>query len=186
MLGPRVRDARDMDFSLLHPMSEDNQHKAHNEFFTDDEPFMDLALDQARQAERMGEVPVGAIVVRDGQVIASGANAPISLNDPTAHAEIRALRAASAETRNYRLSGCTLYVTLEPCAMCAAALVHARIERVVFACNDPKAGAAGSLYNIPQDDRLNHRIEICSGVRSGESSRLLRQFFKELRATDDA
>ena len=142
---------------------------------------MDRALDEARRAERMGEVPVGAVVALDGQVVAAGANAPISANDPTAHAEIRALRAAAARLGNYRLTGATLYVTLEPCAMCAAALVHARVRRLVFGCDDPRTGAAGSLYDIPRDGRLNHRVEVASGVRGEESSALLRRFFRNRR-----
>ena len=143
--------------------------------------FMELALEVARDAGRHNEVPVGALIVRDGQVISTGANAPISGHDPTAHAEIRAMRAASSKVGNYRLTGCTLYVTLEPCLMCAGAMIHARIDRLVYACPDPKGGAAGSLYDVLDDDRLNHRVAVLSGVGASESSSLLQAFFRTRR-----
>jgi tRNA(adenine34) deaminase len=165
-------------------MNEDNQQrdtKSSDEY--DDTYFMGLALEHAAEAQRLGEVPVGAIIVRNGQVIATGRNAPIGTNDPTSHAEIEAIRQATTAQGNYRLSGCTLYVTLEPCLMCAGAMTHARIERLVFGCSDPGAGAAGTLYNIPEDERLNHRLEVSRGVRSEESGQLLRQFFRQRRDT---
>ena len=175
-----------MQSSLVHTMSEDNQQRdsklsaEHGDASAEhgDAFYMDLALDQAAQAQRLGEVPVGAIIVRNLEVIATGRNAPIGANDPTAHAEIQAMRRAAGTEGNYRLTGCTLYVTLEPCAMCAGAMIEARIQRLVFGCPDPKRGAVGSLYNIPRDDRLNHRIEVSSGIRSEESGQLLRQFFQ--------
>ena len=167
-------------------MNEDNRQldtkssdKTDDEY--DDKYFMGLALEQAVEAERLGEIPVGAIIVRDGKVIATGRNAPILTSDPTSHAEIAVIRRATAAQGNYRLSGCTLYVTLEPCAMCAGAMIQARIDRLVFGCPDPRAGAAGTLYNIPEDDRLNHRIEVSRGIRSEESGQLLRRFFGHRR-----
>ena len=175
MLNASTVNARDIGLSLFDAMSEDNPSRA------GDEALMDRALDEARRAERMGEVPVGAVVALDGRVIAAEANAPIATNDPTAHAEIRALRAAAARLSNYRLTGATLYVTLEPCAMCAAALVHARIRRLVFGCDDPRTGAAGSLYDIPRDGRLNHRVQVAAGIRGAESSAILRRFFQKRR-----
>jgi tRNA(adenine34) deaminase len=169
-------------FSLDDTMGEDNQQDhgiSSNERSV--EYFMDLALEHAAKAGQKGEVPVGAVIVRDGQVLASDANAPIGDRDPTAHAEIRAIRAACEHVGNYRLNGCTLYVTLEPCAMCAGAMIHARIQRLVFGCPDPKTGAVGTLYNIAQDERLNHQIEVVSGIRGQESAQLLGRFFAERR-----
>jgi tRNA(adenine34) deaminase len=122
-------------------------------------------------------VPVGAIVVKDGEIIGRGSNAPISSNDPTAHAEVRALRAAALHLRNYRLSGCTLYVTLEPCAMCAGAIIHARIARLVYGASDPKTGAGGSVIDLFAERCLNHHTEILSGILATESGDLLRLFF---------
>src|SRR5262245_16202241 len=146
------------------------------------EHFMDLALEEAITAESEDEVPVGAIVVsRNGDVIGRGHNHPISADDPTAHAEIMAIRDASRTVANYRLTGCTLYCTIEPCSMCAGAIIHARIERVVFGASDPKAGAAGSLYNILTDPRQNHQVEIIRGIRDVESVTLLQQFFQQRR-----
>jgi tRNA(adenine34) deaminase len=142
---------------------------------------MRTALDLARQAQVAGEVPVGAIVVQHGEIIGSGFNQPISRFDPTAHAEIEAMRAASRKLGNYRLTGCTLYVTLEPCAMCAGAMVHARIGRLVFAAYDPKAGAAGSVFNVVQSAALNHRVEVTGGVLAEESAVLLQEFFRQRR-----
>jgi tRNA(adenine34) deaminase len=146
-----------------------------------DEEWMRLAIVQARRAGEAGEVPVGAVVVADGRMIGSGRNRQITDNDPSAHAEIVAMREAGAGRNNYRLTGATLYVTLEPCTMCAGAMVHARVDRLVFACPDPKTGAAGSLYDIPGDARLNHRIETLGGVRAEECTGLLRRFFAERR-----
>ena len=147
-----------------------------------DEYFMRQALDQALNAQLSGEVPVGAVIVQGGQVIATGYNRPITTHDPTAHAEIVALRHAAQLVENYRLPGCTLYVTLEPCAMCAMALLHARFERVVFATTDPKTGAAGSVANLFADPRLNHHTSVCAGVLAEPASALLRQFFADRRA----
>ena len=148
-----------------------------------DVEYMRLALQQARLAESSGEVPVGAVVVVDGpaRVIAKGYNRPIRKHDPTAHAEIVALRAAARRCGNYRLTGATLYVTTEPCAMCAGALVQARIARLVYGCADPKAGAVQSLFRIADDARLNHRIEITPGVLEEECAALLRHFFAARR-----
>jgi tRNA(adenine34) deaminase len=147
----------------------------------DDERYMRLALEQARVAEAAGEVPVGAVVVLDDQVIAAGFNQPISLCDPTAHAEIQAMRSAAQSLGNYRLTGCTLYVTLEPCPMCAGAMVHARIGRLVYAAPDPRAGAAGSVFDITRSASLNHRIEVRGGLLSQESALLLQEFFRSRR-----
>jgi tRNA(adenine34) deaminase len=143
--------------------------------------FMQLALAEARAAGLRGEVPVGAILVKGFDVIASGSNAVIGLHDPTAHAEIIALRAAGQALQNYRLPDCELYVTLEPCAMCAAAMIHARIKRVVFGASDPKTGAAGGLLNV-FDTTFNHQTEVQGGVMAEECGELLRDFFREKRA----
>ena len=139
--------------------------------------FMRRALELARQAETAGEVPVGAVIVHDGEILAEGFNRPISTHDPTAHAEMVALRAAAARIDNYRLTGTTLYVTLEPCAMCAGAMVHARVERLVYAATDPRAGAAGSVFNVVQNPALNHRLQVVPGVLADECGALLRDFF---------
>jgi tRNA(adenine34) deaminase len=140
------------------------------------------ALELAAQAAAEGEVPVGAILVgADGEVLGEGANAPIARHDPTAHAEILALRAAALRLGNYRLPGTTLYVTLEPCAMCAGALVHARVARLVFAAPDPKSGACGSVMNIVRNERLNHRVEVDGGVLEAEAAAQLRAFFEARR-----
>ena len=142
-----------------------------------DDGFMRRALELARQAEAAGEVPVGAVIVRDGVIVAEGWNRPIGACDPTAHAEIVALRAAAQALASYRLTDTTLYVTLEPCAMCASAMVHARVKRLVFAASDPRAGAAGSVFNIVQHPALNHRLECTGGVLAEECGSLLRNFF---------
>ncbi len=147
----------------------------------DDSHFMKQALAEAQQAEAAGEVPVGAVVVRDGEILARAHNQPIGLNDPTAHAEILALRAAAEKLGNYRLTGCDLYVTLEPCAMCAAALVHARIRRLIYAAADPKAGAVQSTMRLLDASHLNHRVEVTSGVLADESATLLQRFFARRR-----
>jgi tRNA(adenine34) deaminase len=142
---------------------------------------MSRALELARMAEDAGEVPVGAVIVKDGAIIGEGWNRPISTSDPTAHAEIVALRAASTHLSTYRLLETTLYVTLEPCAMCAGAMVHARVKRLVYGTNDPKAGAAGSIFNIIQHPSLNHRLECSSDVLADECGALLRRFFAARR-----
>lgn len=147
-----------------------------------DEAFMALALDQARLAWAAGEVPVGAVVVRDGEVIAAGFNQPISSHDPTAHAEIVALRAAADKLGNYRLPGCELYVTLEPCAMCSGAMMHARLARVVYAAHDPKTGVCGSVLDLFQQEQLNHHTEVVGGVLADEASAMLKDFFAARRA----
>ena len=147
----------------------------------DDERFMRLALEEARRALAIGDVPVGAVVVREGEVIASACNEREITGDPTAHAEVLALRAASKAIGDWRLTGTTMFVTLEPCPMCAGALVHARVPRLVYGSQDPRAGAAYSLYNIVQDPRLNHQLEITTGVLEEECAALLRSFFEEKR-----
>ena len=147
-----------------------------------DSAFMRLALDQAHNAWLLGEVPVGAVIVRDGKVLATGYNRPIGDSDPTAHAEIVALRQAASLLGNYRLPGCTLYVTLEPCAMCAMALMHARVQRVVFGTRDPKTGAAGSVLNLFDEPRLNHHAELRGGVEAEACAGLLQDFFRSRRA----
>jgi len=146
-----------------------------------DADLMRLALAHARDAAAQGEVPVGAVLVHDGVVIASGANRPIGGCDPTAHAEIEALRAAGREMRSYRLTGTTLYVTLEPCVMCAAAIVHARVRRVVFGAFDPKRGGAGSLLDVFNLPALNHRVDVFGGVLDTECGALLAEFFAARR-----
>jgi tRNA(adenine34) deaminase len=146
-----------------------------------DESMMRAALDAAETCVASGDVPVGAVIARDGDVLASAGNARERLQDPTAHAEILALRDASETADSWRLDGCTLYVTLEPCAMCAGAIVLARLDRVVFGASDPKAGFAGSLGNLLQDERLNHRVELDTGLLADECGALLRAFFRERR-----
>lgn len=143
--------------------------------------FMQIALEQARQAAEAGEVPVGAALARGEILLAAAANRPIATNDPTAHAEILAIREAAAKTGNYRLVETTLYVTLEPCIMCMGAIIHARIQRLVFGALDPKTGAAQSRYTIGVDGLLNHRLEITGGVLETECSQLLKDFFKQRR-----
>ena len=139
------------------------------------------ALDEARRGLADGEVPVGAVVVVGGEIVGRAHNAPVALADPTAHAEVLALRAAGLKTGNYRLSGATLYATIEPCAMCCGAALHARVVRVVYGGPDPKAGAVVSLYRLLDDRRLNHRAEAVGGVLADESAALLRRFFERLR-----
>lgn len=148
----------------------------------DDELWMRHALALARRAADAGEVPVGAVLVRDGAVIAEGWNQPIALHDPTAHAEILSLRAGSLALGNYRLNGTTLYVTLEPCVMCAGAIVHARVQRLVFGATDPKAGAVDSVYDVLARPRLNHAVAWRGGVLAAECGDLLRDFFRIRRA----
>lgn len=147
-----------------------------------DEHAMRIALDQAQNAWLAGEVPVGAVIMREGQVIATGYNRPITTHDPTAHAEIVALRHAAQLLENYRLPECELFVTLEPCAMCAMAMMHARFKRVVFATTDPKTGVAGSVLDLFANRQLNHHTHIVGGVLADASSQMLKQFFAERRA----
>jgi tRNA(adenine34) deaminase len=146
-----------------------------------DEKHMRKALDLAHSGGEQGEVPVGALVVRDGEVIGEGYNAPISIRDPSAHAEIQAMRAAAEQIGNYRLTGATLYVTLEPCAMCAGAIIHARISRVVFGAADPKTGACGSVVDLFAERRLNHHTEVVGGVLTDECGEVLKRFFQARR-----
>ncbi len=146
-----------------------------------DEAWMHRALDLARRGAEAGEVPVGALVVRGETALGEGYNRPIAACDPSAHAEIEALRAASERERNYRLPGTTLYATMEPCPMCAGAIVHARVARVVFGAPDERWGAAGSVFDILGAGRLNHRPEICAGVLAEESAEMLRAFFRARR-----
>jgi tRNA(adenine34) deaminase len=148
---------------------------------TGDEAFMRAALEEARRGGEAGEVPVGAVVVLDGAIIARGHNEPIATCDPTAHAEVVALRAASAKAGNYRLTGATLYATVEPCAMCCGAALHARVARVVYGALDPKAGAVQSLHRLLDEERFNHRIAVVGGVLAEESAALLRSFFEARR-----
>ncbi len=143
----------------------------------DDVYFMELALAEALAAEAEGEVPVGAVVVREGEVIARAHNRPIAAQDPTAHAEVLALRAAAEQLGSYRLTDCDLYVTLEPCAMCAGALVHARIRRLVYGAADPKAGAIASHLRLLEAPHLNHRVEVAGGVLAEEAAAHLQRFF---------
>lgn len=148
---------------------------------TQDEDFMRQALALAQDAWAAGEVPVGAVVVRDGEIVGRGFNAPISRHDPSAHAEIMALRGAAERLGNYRLPGCSLYVTLEPCAMCMGAIFHARIARVVYGASDPKTGACGSIIDLPAETRLNYHAEVTGGVLAGECGGLLSGFFAQRR-----
>ena len=147
----------------------------------EDEKWMSLALEQARKAEEEGEVPVGAVLVKDDLLIAKAHNQPISTNDPTAHAEIQLLRAAGKKLKNYRLTGTSLYVTLEPCAMCLGAIMHARVEHVVFGAYDPKTGVCGSSENLMDAKCFNHKINLVSGVLENESKQLLKNFFNSRR-----
>ena len=143
---------------------------------------MQRALELAQEAEAAGEVPVGAVLVSDGNIIAEASNALITNSDPTGHAEVVVLRKAGETLANYRLSGTTLYVTLEPCAMCAGALVHARVERLVFAASDPKAGACGSVYDVLTTNERMHRVKVESGLLADEASQMLKRFFQSRRA----
>jgi tRNA(adenine34) deaminase len=147
-----------------------------------DEDFMREALRLAEQAAQAGEVPVGAVVVKDGEIVGRGSNAPISRHDPTSHAEIAALRDAAQRLGNYRLVGCELFVTLEPCVMCVGAMFHARIARVVYGATDPKTGAAGSVLNLFAETRINHHADIQGGVLAQECGKVLSDFFAMRRA----
>ena len=147
---------------------------------------MKIALAQAEDAYRCGEVPVGAVLVREGNILAQAHNSPIAKNDPSAHAEMLVLRQAGDKIGNYRLAGAELYVTLEPCIMCAGAIVHARISRVIFGARDPKCGAVVSLYNILSDKRLNHQVKITDGILSEECGEIISRFFREKRIKADS
>ena len=147
----------------------------------EDEKWMQIAIQEAVKAEQMGEVPVGAILVKDGFLIAKAHNQPISKNDPTAHAEIQLLRTAGSTLKNYRLTGTSLYVTLEPCAMCLGAIMHARVDRLIFGAYDPKTGVCGSSENFMEASCFNHKITIASGVLENESKQILKNFFNSRR-----
>jgi tRNA(adenine34) deaminase len=148
-----------------------------------DHEAMGAALAEARTAGKDGEVPIGAVVVREGKIIARGQNSVIRDSDPTAHAEIVAMRAAAKTLANYRLNGCTVYVTLEPCAMCAGAMIHARLDRLVFGASDPKAGAAGSVLSVLNHPQLNHQMRMEQGILAEEAAELLQNFFRERRSS---
>ncbi len=156
-------------------------NKVYTSLTASDTNFMCSALALARQAKKTGEVPVGAVVVKDGEIIGRGYNRSIVAADPTAHAEVLAMRDAASYLSNYRLLDCTLYVTLEPCAMCVGALFHARIMRLVYAATDPKTGVCGSIIDLPSETQLNHHMKVCGGVLAQEASMLLKQFFAERR-----
>ena len=158
-----------------------NNHSAESALNNSDEHFMHVAIEAAKIAEENGDVPIGAVIVHNNQIIAKAYNQREQLADPTAHAEIIALTQAAAALETWRLNGCTMYVTLEPCPMCAGALVLARIDRIVYGCDDPKTGAIKSLYNIVQDNRLNHRVEVTCGILADEYSRILQEFFEKRR-----
>ena len=148
-----------------------------------DTEYMQIALDLAHQAALNGEVPVGAIIVKNGVIIGRGSNAPIGLHDPTAHAEIIAMRQAAQHLGNYRLINCTLYVTLEPCAMCSGAMQHARIKKLVYGARDPKTGACGSVINLMAEPKLNHHCEVVGGILAEKCGAVLSEFFKQRRLT---
>ena len=148
--------------------------------------FMNIALQEAVVGHKQNEVPIGAVLVQEGQILAQAHNAPIASNDPSAHAEMLAIRKACEKTGNYRLTGASLYVTLEPCVMCAGAILQARLARVIFGARDPKAGAAVSLYRILNDNRLNHQVDVTEGVLQEECGKILSRFFKEKRIRADS
>jgi len=148
--------------------------------------FMKIALDEAVAGYKQNEVPIGAVLVREGQILAEAHNAPIARNDPSAHAEMLAIRKACEQTGNYRLTGAELYITLEPCVMCAGAILQARLTRVIFGARDPKAGAVFSLYQMLNDNRLNHQVDVTEGVLQNECSELLSIFFREKRIRADS
>jgi tRNA(adenine34) deaminase len=154
--------------------------------FEQDQYWMQLALNLADKAEAQGEIPVGAILVREGQIVGQGWNQSITLNDPSAHAEMMAVRAAGTNIQNYRLVNTTLYVTLEPCPMCAGLLVHSRVDRLVFGASDQKTGAAGSVMCLVNDSRLNHQVKVTSGILGEQCSEKFSEFFKQRRAQKKA
>jgi tRNA(adenine34) deaminase len=151
----------------------------------EDAAWMELALGQARLAAAAGEVPVGALIIKEGRIVGQGHNRNLLENDPTAHAEIVALRQAAAHLGNHRLGGCTIYATIEPCSMCAGALIHARVSRLVYGAPDPKAGAAGSVLQVLNHPSLNHQMEITSGILAGQCSAILQEFFRRKRQQAD-
>lgn len=159
----------------------DPQKSTENTRSGEDAAWMELALAEAALAAAAGEVPVGALVIKDGEIIGRGHNRNLLENDPTAHAEIVALREAASKVGNHRLNGCLMVATIEPCAMCAGALVHARIARLVYGANDPKAGAVGSALQVLNHPRLNHQMEVSAGVLAGKCSEIVQQFFREKR-----
>jgi tRNA(adenine34) deaminase len=159
----------------------DTQENSADMHSGEDAAWMELALDQARLAAAAGEVPVGALVIKDGEIIGCGHNRNLLDNDPTAHAEIVALRQAAARLVNHRLVGCTMVATIEPCSMCAGALIHARIARLVYGARDPKAGAAGSTVQVINHPSLNHQMEVTAGVLAGKCSEILQKFFRQKR-----
>lgn len=168
----------DLDNKILTDINLELAIVAHDE---KDKQFMQRAFELALHAQTIGEVPVGAVLVYDGVVVGEGYNSPISSNDATAHAEVNAIRNACIRQSNYRLPNCTLYVTLEPCAMCAGAIIHSRVHRVIIAAKEPRAGAAGSALNILDNDKLNHRCDIEFGLMGEQSSAMLKAFFKSRR-----
>src|ERR1035437_201661 len=163
-------------------MARSRDNRAKDETVADDRAFMLAALEQAREAQLAGEGPVGAVGVKDGEIVGRGVTAPTSRHDPAGHAEILALRDAANRLGNYRLPGCELYVTLEPCAMCVGAMLHARIARLVYGAADPKTGACGSVVNLFAEPRLNHHASVTAGVMGEECAALLRDFFAGKRA----
>ena len=177
----RERSTRARKGSAAKCSSMGNEPRMSTPFAMDDDAWMAEALALARVARARGEVPVGALVVQDGAILGRGGNAPVAHSDPTAHAEIAALREAGRTLGNYRLPGCELFVTLEPCAMCAGAILHARIARVVYGARDPKTGACGSVVDLFAEPRLNHHATVAGGVRAEECGKLLSEFFAERR-----
>ena len=175
-MGPLAQVDRASDYE-----SEGQRFESSRAHHSLDEAFMREALDEARRALDAGEVPIGAVVVVDGAIVGRAHNTPVALADPTAHAEVLALREAGAKRGNYRLTGATLYATIEPCMMCGGAALHARVARVVYGADDPKAGAVVSLFRLLDDARLNHRVVACGGVLAAESAALMRQFFETRR-----
>ena len=179
--GPRLRKAKSPGLSTRFPGSPAAEIRTQE---AEDTRWMEAALREARRAAAEGEVPVGAVVVREGRMVARAHNRPIHLRDPSAHAEILALRRAAHKLANYRLAGCVLYATIEPCPMCAGAITHARIRRLVYGANDPKAGAAGSAFEVLNHPKANHRVEVQGGALQEDCARLLRSFFRERRQKD--
>jgi tRNA(adenine34) deaminase len=159
---------------------------AENQLASSNERFMRMALREAQRGAREGEVPVGAVVVRDGRVLARAHNRPIHLHDPSAHAEVLALRRAARKSLNYRLEGCDLYVTIEPCAMCAGAVVHSRLRRLIYGAQDSKAGACGSALRVLNHRKLNHRVETTRGILASECASVIQEFFRNKRSMKES